>query len=225
MKSVAMIAASLAFFIGAACVQADQILLSDNFNSENGGVPFVLEGVSPPLTNWNVTKGNVDLVEEGFAGIPFFSSVDHGLFIDLSGSSSGRLVSKTTFDLTPGLYTLTFDLAGNQREPKPPGTDVVAVSLGSAFGESFTMDVNNPWTTISRTISVSTPTDANLVFNEDPNATGLDGFHTGLLLDNVQLATTTTPEPSTLVLAFSGCIGLVVFRARIFVKSRNRKAT
>ncbi len=124
--------------------------------------------------DWNVTRGLVNLYGNGYGD--YFPA--HGLYADLDGGtySPGRLESKTTFSLAPGQYQLQFDLAGSQRGD----SNTVTVSLGTLYKETFTLAGNQPFGTITRTITVNAAASATLVFEHT-------GGNSGLLLDNVQL--------------------------------------
>lgn len=139
----------------------------------------------------------------------------NGNYVDLDGSGGGPglLSSKTTFTLLPGVtYTLQFDLAGSQRGD----VNTVAVGLGAAFSESFTRNSGDPFTTVTRTITVAAPTVANLTFlNNGP------GDNVGALLDRVSLSDAAAPggpaavsEPLSLLLVGGGLAGMGVLRRR-----------
>ncbi|MBD2486756.1 PEP-CTERM sorting domain-containing protein [Aulosira sp. FACHB-615] len=160
-------------------------LLSDNFNSENGGVGSLNYNA---FTNWNVSGGSVDLIGNG----SFDLFPGNGLYLDTDGSTSnaGRITSKTAFTFNPGdLVDISFDLGGASRRGE---TNSVIVSLGSLFNETFTLPANEALTTIRRRINVATLTTANLAFE------GVGGDNVGLILDNITLSRTPTsiPEPS-----------------------------
>src|SRR5262245_55198132 len=78
------------------------VLLEDNFDSENEATPVLNYDL---FSNWNVTRGYVDLIGSGL----YEYYPGHGLYVDLDGSfsaSAGRLESKTEFTLAAGLYEL-----------------------------------------------------------------------------------------------------------------------
>ena len=162
------------------------ILLFDDFDSENGGQGVL---VYNGFKNWNVINGNVALLGEGFFDI----YPGHGLYVDLGGSSTdtpGVLVSKKRFTLYPGIsYTLSFELGGN---PNNSGsTDTVRVSLGKAYRESFTLLNTDPLTKITRIITVDTPVSGNLRF-KDIGSRGIDSE--GLILDSIALVAVSDAE-------------------------------
>jgi Bacterial Ig domain len=158
------------------------ILLNDNFNRENKRNPVLcFTTTCANLVNWNNTKGSVDMIGINSA---FDFQPGYGTYIDLDGSGigPGKLVSKKTFSLSPGNYTLQFDLAGSFRGD----TNKVVVSLGNLYNENFTLPSNSPFQTIKRNIVVTNPTNASLIFDHyDVTPPTFDSF--GLLLDNVKL--------------------------------------
>jgi hypothetical protein len=167
--------------------RADVILLSDNFNSENGGAGQLNY---TNFANWNVTAGSVDIIGNGF--FDFYPG--NGLYVDMDGSTgqAGTLTSKLTF--APGSYHLSFDLGGSQRGV----LDHVIVALGD-FSQTFTRQSSDPLALV--TLDVTTSVAGSLSFsNVEPG-------NIGAILDNVTVTETTppaVPEPSTLALLALG---------------------
>ncbi len=152
------------------------VLFSDNFETENGG-NLAFNYIN--FTNWNVTKGAVDLFKTNTSA-SYWHITKPGLYLDLDGSrdAAGRLESKSTFEFKPGdEVTLSFSLAGAGRRE----TNSVEVSLGSLFTETFTIADVKPFTEITRTFTVGTATSGKLVFDH----AGRDNW--GLALDDVEL--------------------------------------
>jgi hypothetical protein len=185
-----------------------QVLISDNFNSENGGVG-VLNYNS--FANWTVantgtTGGTVDLIGNGF--FDFYPG--SGLYVDLDGSGNGtpgQFQSKTTFNFVPGVeYNLSFDLGGSQR-----GIDShVDVSLGSIISETLFLPSTQGLTLFSQDFTVSAPTSATLDFmNEEPG-------DEGAILDNVSLtgASSVPDGGNTALLAGIAFLALAAAAAR-----------
>jgi hypothetical protein len=157
------------------------------------------------FTNFNVTGGTVDVIGNGFNDL----LPGNGLYVDLDGSSNqaGLFSTKNSFSLVPGTtYTLSFSLAGSQRGD----TNLVTVTLGSAFNQTFTRLSGDPFTTVSANISVLAPVTAPLTFQ---NA---GGDNTGALLDNVSLtsnAVAAIPEPENYAMMLAG-LGVMAFLLR-----------
>ena len=183
------------------------ILLSDNFDA---GSPHADQLNWAGDATFNVTSppSSVDLIGAGgsFDFIP-----GHGGYIDLDGSSgsgnnpAGQLTSVASFG--PGTYTVTFDLAGNQRGASSQST---TVSLGD-FSQTFGPLASSVGFT-NQTITFSTSTAGHLVFTE----TG-PSDQQGNLLDNVALS---VPEPATwamMLMGFGGLGGVLRHRRRTLV--------
>lgn len=152
------------------------VLLEDDFNLENEGASK-LNYTS--FLNWDVIRGSVDLI-----GTPPYHDLvpaQYRIAVDLDGTTmhAGLLQSKATFSLSPGMYTLRFDLGGMPRDT-PPNT--VVVTLGDVYREQFTIGSFTPMVRYSRTIQVSSATTGKLAFDHR----GGDNF--GIVLDNVHLA-------------------------------------
>ena len=179
------------------------IMFQDDFNAENGGSGVLnFNG----FVNWMVLDGTVDLIGNGY----FDFLPGNGLYVDLDGSTNdaGMLVSIPLFVLEPGFeYTLSFDLAGNQRNDSPEMV-TVQVAMGNVFSEDFSLSKTDPFTTFERTFSVA---DFDLV---DLSFQGLGGDNIGMLLDNVVLESRAVPEPTTLLLLGTGLLGLLGFRRK-----------
>jgi len=103
-------------------------LLFDNFNVETAQWVPELQ----PVCNWNVTRGTVDLLGNGYYdGLP-----GNGLFVDLDGSTSsaGRLESAQTFTLTPGTYQLKYQLANSNLDANTVHVTLEACTTRSLHG-------------------------------------------------------------------------------------------
>lgn len=154
---VAAVVAVMLVLTAAGTAQAT-VLLSDNFNSENAGAGTLNYA---GFANWTVSDGSVDLCGNGFCDV----LPGNGLYVDMDGSTgnAGKLTSVATFTLTPGLtYTLSFDLAGNQRGGTGDAV-TVQVAMGLAFSEAVHQNQSRssaafrPASTDARTAAGNTP--------------------------------------------------------------------
>jgi len=188
-------------FIFGLAMTSPAALLSDNFNTENGGVG-VLNYAG--FSNWNVSNGTVDLIGNGF--FDFFPA--NVLYVDLDGSTgdAGILTTKNSYTFNNGTnYQLSFDLAGSQRG----STETVNITLGSLIIDSKTLSSSDPFTTFT------------YFFTGDGSSAALSfsnvgGDDLGALLDNVNLDVVQgVPEPATLLLVGGGLISLVGLRRKI----------
>jgi len=194
---------------GASLVHAQTVLLSENFNAENGGTgAAVYSGFA------NFTAADVDLLAPGF----FFDLCERAggstPCIDMEGNGNGSLTTKTEYSLPAGTVGLQFDLAGDQRT----GTGSnVTVSLVNNFGqtlysETFELSSATDFTTFSRSVSLSSAQTARLRFVSGGPA---DSY--GMLLDNVVLTAgvaAAVPEPSTYAMLGTGLATLLWLRRR-----------
>jgi hypothetical protein len=148
-----------------------------------------------------IGDGTVDLIGNGF--FDFYPG--NGLYVDLDGSTwNAGLLRSTTLPLNPGTYTLEFMLGGSTRRD----VNIVHVSLGSLYSESFTLESIAPLALVSRTFVVESVTSANLDFQN------VGGDRLGAILDNVKLSgelapidelrPAAVPEPGTLMLLTAG---------------------
>jgi hypothetical protein len=178
-----------------------QVLLSDNFNTENGGVPQLNYN---SFANWIVANsvsqgGTVDLIGNGY--FDFYPG--NGLYIDLDGSGNGvpgLLETKTTFGA--GTYTFSFDLAGSAR-----GMDEhVDVNFGP-YSQTFFVPNSQPYTLYTETVTLTTP--APLSFqNVEPG-------DVGAILDNVTVSENSVPDAgSTAMLTAGAVLALAAVGAR-----------
>ena len=151
------------------------VLLSDNFDNENGGAG-IFNWTS--FANWDVLAGCVDLHGNGL----FDVQPGNGLYVDLDGSCAqgGTIESKQAFNLTPGTYVLEYFIAGNNRIDT---ADTVIITFGTDQ-EQLVMQPKDKFTLHTRTVSVSTQTTARIRFQN------LGGDGRGALIDLVRLRRT-----------------------------------
>jgi hypothetical protein len=130
------------------------------------------------------------------------------LYVDLDGSTgdAGVLTVSPAMALIPGAYSLSFDIAGNQRG----GSDVITIlvfgSLSPAYNLAFgSIATTSPFTTYSLPFLIP-------VF--DPSVqfsfSNAGGDNVGMLLDDVRLdgPEQVVPEPASLLLLGTGLAGL-----------------
>jgi hypothetical protein len=190
--------------------RADTItpIFFDGFEADKADV------LDATLLNWNVVSGSIDVLSAGNLCGP---SGDYSKCVDLDGTGAmaGTIATKATFNLAPGLYQLSFDLAGANRKWRGSEVNTVNVSLGSFFSEDLTMLQWDPFTTITREILIENGGAAKIQFAHQ----GSDWI--GLLLDNVSLArvereVVPTPEGGAweLTIALLGVAAVWIFRKK-----------
>lgn len=187
----------LALLTTVAAARADITSFTDDFSEDTQG------GALTMTTNFTVTNsaGSIDLLDASYFGL---DSATYGNVVDLDGSSAEAGVFTTNDTFAPGVYRLSFDLAGSQRGDE----NAVLVTLGS-YSASFDRQGSDPFSTETATVTVLTSS-ALSFYNYDPNNPGNLGDDVGDLLDNVSVQA--VPEPST-VAAF-GLGGLALLRRR-----------
>jgi len=191
------LAASAVVSVAAFAAQAG-VVLSDNFDTGTftgnwtGDSDFSSPSSYAPYGGGS--NASTDHVGPGFYGNLCQGGV--GGCVDLDGSSgtgndpAGVLESKTSFGLAS--YTLTFDLAGNERGAAAQTTDIY---LGGTLEESIgPLASTAAWTPYSFTFTGS----GNLTFVEVGPSD-----QQGNVLDNVTL-TSSVPEPATWALMLVG---------------------
>jgi len=168
-------------------------IFNDNFDASALGL-----NVTP--TGWTVADGTVDVIN---------FLCQSGQCVDLDGSTSDAGVLSRDFNLLGGvLYTLSFDLAGNQRG----GADDVEVAFGSASQTFIGLLSTAPYATY--TLDFTPAADGTFTVS----FANLGGDNVGAVLDNVKIdaAVQAIPEPETyaLMLLGLGAVGAAVRRRR-----------
>jgi PEP-CTERM motif-containing protein len=187
---------------GSAPAAYASVVLSDNFNS------YAFAGNWQPQSLWTAPgPGTVDLIGETTTGKMFDFLPGNGGYVDLDGSNGVAGTLETVQFFGAGKYTLTFDLAGNQRGDVAEKT--TTISLGG-WTTKLPLASSSPYTLYTYTF---TTTGGRLSFVDD-NA---GDRAIGNILDNVTLSTAAAagpttllaiPEPSTWVMMMLGFAGL-----------------
>lgn len=210
------------------------VVLTDNFDAENGGATALNY---TGFAKWTVLGGQrVDLIHDGDHG-----TSGSGSYVDLDGTSGpGQIYTKQVFAFDAGdLITINFDLSGSQR----------AASLDSFYAGLFDLNVagnGRTNTSVSLDGVPFFPADVSGVqalggafslpgttqwshgqvrFNVANAGNGVFYFGTfsadnvGPLLDNVSISIGSVPEPSTWALAIGGfgLTGAALRRRRLAV--------
>jgi hypothetical protein len=170
-----------------------QVVFSDTFDAENGGVTqFNYSG----FAQWTVSNGSVDLIGNGSSD-PY---PGNGMYVDLDGTSfDAATFTSSPIGLIPGQYKLTFELGYNTNGP---ADNQMTVSLGGAYSELIVnADAGFPvFSFIERSITVASAGAYSIQFDH------LGGDNQGLIIDDVTLSR--VPEPGTIAIAAAALCAL-----------------
>lgn len=172
-------------------------LFSDDFDTDTLGLNAIAFN-----GGWSVSGGTVDII--GAPG-PFDLLPGNGHYIDLDGSTGKAGIFANYLDVSNGVtYTLSFDLAGNQRGA---GTDTVVVNFGSG-SQTFTRAATDGFQTYMLSYTATGTGKVGFSFIDQ----GAD--NQGALLDRVSV--TAVPEPETYGMLLGGLalLGVVARRRR-----------
>jgi len=218
------LAASIAVLTLAASAAHAGTVLSDNFDSENGGASSLQYN---SFANFNAI-GGVDLVATPDYGITCAGGA--GSCVDLAGTPGpGEIVSKDYYGFAAGdLVTLSFDISGNQRTDEANNfygvfnfdgaTTIDNYSIGGAFGSQVifpgdlvtsyistsgsTTGVNQPFETYSISFTAAQAGSVQVGIGST------EASNVGPLLDNVSLSIGAVPEPASWAMMLVGFGGL-----------------
>jgi hypothetical protein len=168
--------------IGAALLSASAAqaatVYADNFDTDT----LALNALSFN-GGWSVSGGTVDVI--GAGGI-FDLAPGNGRYIDLDGSSNNAGIFANAVSVVSGqTYTLSFDLAGNQRGAGP---DTVEVNFGSV-SQVYTRNAGDAFTTYTLSYTATSTGKAGFSFIDSGND------NQGALLDRVAVASAAAPVP------------------------------
>ncbi len=184
------------------------LLFTDNFDAEP---PVSSQLNYNAFANWNVSNGTVDLIVSGQFSIDCVGGVGKCVDMDGSMSNAGRIDTKTTFNLAPGDYVLSFSASGNQRLTTAVN-DSMTFGFDAITGSVAIPDPNAPFATFTLPFTLSGTTSGTVFFEHD----GGDNF--GIILDNVVLESRGAqgvPEPSVfLLMGAAAAAGAIGFRRR-----------
>ncbi len=195
----------LAFVAGSMLSVSAQagVIFEDNFDLEAGAAGSSALNYNS-FDQWTVSNGTVDVVSNGGWGIQCAGNT--GKCVDLDGSThNAGIFSSDTFSLAAGIYSLSFDISGNQRGGS---NDNLQVTLDGFFNQSFNLAYNSPWQTVTHTFTVGSATSNNLTFNH------AGGDNIGIMLDNVSVQSVEVPEPGTFALFVLGLAGVGLLRKK-----------
>ncbi|HEX7986311.1 MAG TPA: pyruvate-binding protein [Duganella sp.] len=172
-------------------------IFSDNFDADkttNNATKFV--------HGWTVSNGTVDVDGTGFV---HNEMPGNGHYVDLDGSTMRAGVLSNSFTAgAGGVYTLSFDLAGNQRNW---GTDTVEVTFGTTH-QTYKIGQSEPITTRKLTFMPATSGVYGVSFHN------LGGDNRGAFLHQVTISAVPETDTYAMLLAGLACIGLVARRRK-----------
>ena len=163
-----------------------------------------------------MTAGTVDLLPS--SGL-YAGGLCGGIScIDLDGTISnsapgGAISSGATIVLTPGTYTLSFDLFAAQRGATASSTVTLGNASNTLFSTTYTDGVNTPNGLVSQNLTITAATAGTYTLSFASNTIG----YYGDLVGNVAV-TSPVPEPSTMLLL---SLPLLAFGSKAFRRSRS----
>ena len=197
MKNIIKLLAISTFCFASTSYAAIVSSLHDGFENE-GQFNSVLNYNS--FTNWDVTDGTVDLIQNGNQwGI----QCSTGSFcVDLDGSTGDAGILATKNGFSAGTYKVSFDLSGNQRGGP---FDQISVLFGAGtLVNHLLLDWDENWHTYSFLVD--------LVEGDKLSFRNFGGDNVGAILDNVNVSA--VPLPAAVWLFGSGLMGFLAMRRK-----------
>ena len=155
-----------------------QTLFYDDFEAEP------LAGSTTTLSQWDLTPGNVSVYGPGGSDpLP-----GNGRYVDLMATAAAKIQSKTTFNLVPGTYRLSWRYGKSDAGPDYG----VRIGLDTVFLGIILPPTS--WAAYTQQYVIAAPTSAKIVFDNTY------GAMTGALVDDVRferLDGPTTVQPDT----------------------------
>ena len=172
-------------------------IFSDNFDADKTG-----NNATKFVHGWTVTNGTVDIDGTGFV---HNEMPGNGHYVDLDGSTKHAGVLSNSFTAgAGGIYTLSFDIAGNQRNWN---TDTVEVTFGTTH-QTYKIGQSDPITTKTLTFRPTTTGVFGLSFHN------LGGDDRGAFLHQVTISAVPETDTYAMLLAGLACVGLVARRRK-----------
>lgn len=191
LKSVAL---ASALSVGVCASANAGVILSDNFD----GAPLQLNWPGDAVfTSLGTGGASTDLI----GAVGFFDFLPgNGRYVDLDGSTGGGHdpagILQSVVSFGPGDYTLSFRLAGNQRNAPVNPTEIF---FGTSLIASLAPASNVPFTLY--TYNFTSTTGGHLIFSQRGPSS-----NQGNLLDDVTLS---VPEPATLATAIGALLSIL----------------
>jgi len=205
----ALLVLALSLVASAAAFADDITIFSQDWNTVAPGT----YGAGSTVGSLFVSSGSIDVLGGSYWGNLCTSGGYTGNCADLAGLNPGTVISAAPITFVAGTtYTVTFQLAGNQRG-YPAITTLV--SLGS-MSFSYLLPSNQTLTTYSFTFVPDATFVGSLSF-QDMGSGSVGDLLGSVTITDPPNGTTSVPEPTSLMLFGSGMVSAAFFvRRKIF---------